>query len=291
MMPCHECQELPKVVRMGICFMVRPRRLKPCKLHQNPERRCCGGVAAMCRSAFCTTREEAIRSWDAMQEVSKGATGMKTQFETAEYLRYDFTRAELAEHAISLARKNQELAELDLRQKHLQADINAGKKAANEAIAQLAGWISHGFDYRMIPCFTKFNDPVDGKKTTYRKNSYEFVKEADMDAAEIAATKQEPLPFDGAKDDCPDPNGKATPVEAQTAPPADWASEAAAAACSDGVATNGAAPAEPEPGEPGAVVDAEFPDVEPEPGGGPAIASQAEMYRSERKRQSAGKRA
>ncbi len=116
---------------------------------------------------------------------------------TTEYLKYEFTRAEINEHALNLARKNQELAELDLRQKHLQADINAGKKAANETIAQLAGWISHGHDYRMISCVIKFNDPVDGKKTIYRENSYEWVKTVDMDASEIAETKQADLPFDG----------------------------------------------------------------------------------------------
>ncbi len=201
---------------------------------------------------------------------------------TTEYLKYEFTRAEINEHALNLARKNQELAELDLRQKHLQADINAGKKAANETIAQLAGWISHGHDYRMISCVIKFNDPVDGKKTIYRENSYEWVKTVDMDASEIAETKQADLPFDGTPCDACSGQGvqpiSGHPTCLVCGGSGKQLEEVAASATNGAPAANGTAPEESTIYEPGTVVDAEA--LEAEAASGPAIASQAEMSRA-----------
>ncbi len=211
---------------------------------------------------------------------------MKT-FETAEYCRYEFTRSELAEHAKELARANESLFELDLRQKRLAADIQAEKKGAAENIQKLASWISHGFDYRMVTCVTEFNDPMDGKKTTYRKDTREWLKTLDMDAAEIAAQKQAPLPFDGVPcstcmprflnsghrlvdgpdNDCKVCGGSGKQPE-----------EAAAATTNGAPAANGTAPAEPATEEPGTVVDAEA--LEVEAASGPAIASQAQMSRA-----------
>jgi len=219
---------------------------------------------------------------------------------TAEWLKYTFLRAELAEYAGELAQKNLQLVEIDLRMKSFQASVNAEKKAAAERIAMLAGHISCGFEYRMVPCEVKFNDPVDGKKTTYRTDTNDWVKTVDMDAAEIAAQKQADLPFDGTpcgsclprflnnegilvdgpNNDCKICGGSGKQPETSTAAAAgngaELASEPAAASA------NGTSEAPPE-AQPMSATDAEYLEVA-SPDGGPAIASQAEMSRAEKGR-------
>ena len=65
--PCITCQSPGKFVRMGIWWMVVPKRIKQCELHKSPEARCRGSVAAMCRSGVAP-RAEALRQWNSLQE-------------------------------------------------------------------------------------------------------------------------------------------------------------------------------------------------------------------------------
>jgi hypothetical protein len=77
-LPCKECGS------PGVCerlkgsvvytgptvpsYMVFPKRRNECLLVKHPEYRACGPSQRMCRSALSSSRQEAIRSWNSMQE-------------------------------------------------------------------------------------------------------------------------------------------------------------------------------------------------------------------------------
>lgn len=68
-LPCLKCESPGKVQRMGVGYMVVPKRIKNCDLHKHPEPRCGGrSVAVCCRSGWCPTREEAVRQWNQMMQ-------------------------------------------------------------------------------------------------------------------------------------------------------------------------------------------------------------------------------
>jgi hypothetical protein len=55
------------MVRSGICFYMRPKRIKNCELHKNPETRKCGpSVMSLCRTGVCTDKTAAQIQWTAM---------------------------------------------------------------------------------------------------------------------------------------------------------------------------------------------------------------------------------
>lgn len=67
MRDCAICGERGQLKRMGIFWMVIPKRVTNCELHKNPVSRCRGSLSSMCRSGIAS-KDEAIRQWDAMQE-------------------------------------------------------------------------------------------------------------------------------------------------------------------------------------------------------------------------------
>ncbi len=98
----------------------------------------------------------------------------------AEYLRYAFTEEETRDNAKKLARKNQELTELELKKKQLAADIKAETDAATADAARLARWVNDEYDFRMVDCEIMYDSPQVGQKTTYRIDTGEVVKTEKM---------------------------------------------------------------------------------------------------------------
>jgi len=104
-----------------------------------------------------------------------------------EYLKYVFTEEETRENAKKLARKNQELAELELKKKQLAADIKSEIDSANAEAARLARWVNDEYDFRMVECEILFNSPQEKQKTVYRIDTGEVVKTEKMTGDELQA--------------------------------------------------------------------------------------------------------
>jgi hypothetical protein len=103
----------------------------------------------------------------------------------SEYLKYQFSEEETRENGKKLARKNQELAELDLKKKQLSADIKAETDAANADSARLARWVNDEYDFRMIECEVTLDSPTAGQKTLVRLDTGEIVNTENMSADEL----------------------------------------------------------------------------------------------------------
>jgi hypothetical protein len=111
----------------------------------------------------------------------------------AEYLKYSFSEEETRDNAKKLARKNQELTELELKKKQLAADIKAETDAATADAARLARWVNDEYDFRMVECEIVYDSPTAGRKTTYRIDTGEIVKEEKMSSDE----SQQVIQFQG----------------------------------------------------------------------------------------------
>jgi hypothetical protein len=97
-----------------------------------------------------------------------------------EYLRYDFTTAELAEFSRDLARANQNRTALEQKKKSIDSQIKAEIEAANDSISQLSQHITTAHEYREIECYFVMDSPVKGRKTVFRIDTGEYVKETAM---------------------------------------------------------------------------------------------------------------
>lgn len=106
----------------------------------------------------------------------------------SEYLKYSFSEEETRDHAKKLARKNQELAELELKKKQLAADIKAEMDAATADAAKLARWVNDEYDFRMVDCEVMYDSPGAGQKTIYRIDTGEVVKTEKMTSDECQMT-------------------------------------------------------------------------------------------------------
>lgn len=102
-----------------------------------------------------------------------------------EYLKYQFSEEETRENAKRLARKNQEIAELELKKKQLAADLKAEMDTAAADAARLARWVNDEYDFRMVDCEIMLNSPREGQKTMFRLDTGEVVKTEKMTADEM----------------------------------------------------------------------------------------------------------
>lgn len=109
----------------------------------------------------------------------------------AEYLKYTFSDPEQSENAKQLARKTQQLVELDLKKKQLMADIKAEAEEGASAVVRLARWVNDGYDFRMIDCEVQYDRPKRGQKRIVRLDTGEEVVTRNMDSAEL----QDSLPL------------------------------------------------------------------------------------------------
>lgn len=116
---------------------------------------------------------------------------MKRVEKISEYLKYEFAETEKTENAQVLARKTRSLQEFGLKKKQLGADLKKEEETLNSEIATSARYVTDGYDFRMIECVVKYDDPRDGMKTIYRTDTGESVRVERMQDAE----KQRDLPF------------------------------------------------------------------------------------------------
>lgn len=116
---------------------------------------------------------------------------MKRVEKISEYLKYEFTFDEKSENAQVLARKTRSLAEFGLKKKQLSADLKKEEETLNAEIATSARHVTDGYDFRMIECSVKYDDPRDGAKTVYRVDNGEAVRTDRMEDHE----KQRDLSF------------------------------------------------------------------------------------------------
>jgi hypothetical protein len=108
-----------------------------------------------------------------------------------EYLRYDFTDAEMLEMGKGLARANERVAALESEKDDVVSAIKARITRAESEGAGLAVALNKGYEMRDVECTVMFHVPADGKKTITRTDSGEIVRVEAMDAHEM----QERLPL------------------------------------------------------------------------------------------------
>lgn len=114
---------------------------------------------------------------------------MKTK-KVAEYLKYQFSPEETHENAKQLARKNQQLTELDLKKKQMAADLKSELDTATAETARLARWVNDEYDFRMVDCEVILDSPEAGQKTLYRLDTGEVVKTEKMTPEELQQVLQ-----------------------------------------------------------------------------------------------------
>jgi len=112
-------------------------------------------------------------------------------YKTREYLRYDFTDAEMLEMGKGLARANERVGALEYEKEDVVSAIKARITRAESEGAALANGLNKGYEMRDIECIIAFHVPENGKKTITRTDSGEIVRVETMDAHEM----QEQLPL------------------------------------------------------------------------------------------------
>lgn len=109
---------------------------------------------------------------------------------TTEYLKYAFSEEETRANAKELARKNQQLTELDLKRKQLVSDLKAEAETMNADAARLARWVNDEYGFRLVDCEVLLDDPESGTKTIVRIDTGEIVKTEKMTSDELQQSLQ-----------------------------------------------------------------------------------------------------
>ncbi len=92
-----------------------------------------------------------------------------------EYLKYQYTDAEIADAARDLASANRKRASLEQRKKEVDSAIKAEIEAENSVIARLSSLIGTGYEYRDIEVRIELDTPEPGKKRVVRLDTGEEV--------------------------------------------------------------------------------------------------------------------
>lgn len=92
-----------------------------------------------------------------------------------EYLRCEFTDAEIAEAAKELARANSRKASIEQQKKDVDAQLKSEIVAQETIIGRLAAQINTGSEYRNIECRLELDTPEPGKKRVVRLDTGEEV--------------------------------------------------------------------------------------------------------------------
>lgn len=108
-----------------------------------------------------------------------------------EYLKYTFTDEELLVLSKTMAKKNQDLGEVEADKKRIVADFTAKVQTFESEISTLARKVYSGYEHRQVECKVMYHTPDIGMKTIVRTDSGEVVREEAMSTSE----RQEILPF------------------------------------------------------------------------------------------------
>lgn len=112
-----------------------------------------------------------------------------------EYCKVMFSREERAELALTLARANQQLQELESRKKQVAAAIKSEIEEQAATIQRLARLVHDGYEFKDVEVGVAYDLPLRGQKTIYRKDTGEEVKVVAMNDAD----RQESLKFEESK--------------------------------------------------------------------------------------------
>ena len=101
-----------------------------------------------------------------------------------EYLKYEFSDAEITDAAKELARAAQQRASLEQRKKEVDSQLKADIEAQNSIVGRLSSYINTGYEYRDIECRIELDTPEPGKKRIVRVDNGEEVKVVPMTDAD-----------------------------------------------------------------------------------------------------------
>ena len=118
---------------------------------------------------------------------------------TEQYLRYNFTDAEITDYAKCLARSNQEYSSLEETKKRVTKELAASLEEKQGEVLKFSRLINNGHEYRMMPCTITFDEPKRGEKTITRDDSCEVVIVSRMSEEEM----QIKLPLQGTEGEHP----------------------------------------------------------------------------------------
>jgi hypothetical protein len=121
---------------------------------------------------------------------------MQREEKVTEYLKYTFTDEELLALSKTMAKKNQDLGEVEDDKKRITADFSAKIQSFESEISALARKVYSGYEHRNVECKVLFHTPDIGMKTVVRTDSGEVVREEAMSTSE----RQEILPFVNGED-------------------------------------------------------------------------------------------
>lgn len=122
-------------------------------------------------------------------------------------LRYDFTATETHDHALELAKKNQELAQLEDQKKSVISSYKARIDEVQARINALSEKVTTGWETRDIECRVAYHQPQEGKKTIFRTDTGKKVSVEAMTDYEwnlFNQAKDEPKETDAFPDDTED---------------------------------------------------------------------------------------
>ena len=109
-----------------------------------------------------------------------------------EYCKVHFTREERAELALTLARANQQLQELEGRKKQVAAAIKSEMEEQAASIQRLARLVHDGYEFKDVEVYFVFDRPLKGQKEVWRKDTEELVRMIPMSDHD----RQEALKFE-----------------------------------------------------------------------------------------------
>ena len=127
-----------------------------------------------------STKDQLKAQLPVIEEAVKEALGVADKPKTKEFLRYDFTEAEMKAKAseLSLALQRKERAEMD--QKAAQAQFKERIEAQTNIISRVSREYQAGYEFRDIECGVEFHTPTIGSKRITRMDTGELVRECAM---------------------------------------------------------------------------------------------------------------
>lgn len=102
-------------------------------------------------------------------------------------LRVEFTRDEIVELALKQGEAFNELNRAEEDKKAVTAQLKAKCEGISARISEITGKLTSGFEYRTVPCETRYDDPKPGLKTMYRLDTGGVVNVDPMTLAERQA--------------------------------------------------------------------------------------------------------
>lgn len=95
--------------------------------------------------------------------------------ESREYLRCNFTDAEIIDLSKKLARQISEHTAAERELKEISTQLKANVTAKETAVSFTAGLVQNGYEYRTVECQRFFDCPENGKKALIRMDTGETV--------------------------------------------------------------------------------------------------------------------